>query len=273
MPTNPTHADAIPTGAVGLDAMRPNAMRLVQFQSPNAGHHLACDQALLDLADRGDAGAGECLRVYEVPRPVVVLGIGAKFRDEIHVDACRRAGVPVHRRDSGGGTVLLDAGCLAYAVVLDMAARPELRAVRPSYRWILSRLAEACGRRGCGVEHAGISDLAWRGRKVGGSAQRRRRRFLLHHGTLLYGMDLARLEQFLRPPPREPAYRAGRPHAAFACNLPLGREALVEAVCDAFGVAPPTPDAPPAPLDDGLHDRIRALARERYENDAWNLRR
>jgi len=247
-------------------------MRLVHFHSDRAAHHLACDQALVDLADAGGSGdgMGECLRFYEMPRPAVVLGIGARFRDEIHVDACREAGVPVHRRDSGGGTVLLDAGCLAYAVVLDMAERPDLRAVRTSYRWILGRLAEACARRGCGVEHAGISDLAWRGRKVGGSAQRRRRRFLLHHGTLLYGMDLARLERFLRPPPRAPAYRAGRPHAAFACNLPLARDALVEAVCEAFGVPP---DAAPAPLDAGLHERIRVLAEEKYESDAWNLRR
>jgi len=245
-------------------------MHLVHFSSDRASHHLACDQALVDAADAGDNGAGECLRFYELPRPAVLMGIGGRFRDEIHVDACREAGVPVHRRDSGGGTVLLDDGCLAYAVVLDMARRPDLRAVRPSYRWILGRLAHACARHGCDVEHAGISDLTWRGRKVGGSAQRRRRRFLLHHGTLLYGMDLARMERFLRPPPRAPAYRAGRPHAAFACNLPLARDALTKAVCEAFGVPP---DTTACPLDEGLHDRIRVLAEEKYETDAWNLRR
>ncbi len=243
-------------------------MHLVQFHSDRAAHHLACDQVLLDLADAGDGG--ECLRFYEVPRPAVVMGVGAACRREIALDACRRAGVPVHRRHSGGGTVLLDAGCLAYAVVLDMAARPGLRAVRPSYRWVLSRVGAACSRRGCDVVHAGISDLAWRGRKVGGSAQRRRRRFLLHHGTLLYRMDLARLDRYLRPPPTEPAYRAGRPHAAFVCNLPLGREALAGAVSEAFGLAP---DAPPAALGDGLDERIGALVREQYGNDAWTLRR
>ena len=78
------------------------------------------------------------------------------------------------------------------------------------------------------------------------------------------------MERLLRPPPREPAYRASRPHAAFVCNLPLPRDALTEAVCEAFGVPL---DTPPAPLDDALLDRIRALAQEKYEADAWNLRR
>ena len=81
---------------------------------------------------------------------------------------------------------------------------------------------------------------------------------------------MKRLEQFIRPPPTEPAYRAGRSHSAFACNLPLGREALVQVVRDAFDLPP---DAPPAPLDERLNDCIRALACEKYDNDAWNLRR
>ena len=53
-----------------------------------------------------------------------------------------------------------------------------------------------------GIERAGISDLAIGGRKFSGSAQQRKRRFLLHHGTLLYGFDIPSIGRYLRLPAR-----------------------------------------------------------------------
>jgi lipoate-protein ligase A len=64
------------------------------------------------------------------------------------------------------------------------------------------------------------------GRKVSGNAQRRGRRALLHHGTLLYAFDPALAERYLREPRRRPPYRATRTHAEFMGNLPLSADAL-----------------------------------------------
>jgi len=62
------------------------------------------------------------------------------------------------------------------------------------------------------------------GRKVSGSAQRRGRRALLHHGTLLYDFDPALAVRYLKEPSRQPAYRARRSHGEFLGNLPLTGE-------------------------------------------------
>ena len=64
-----------------------------------------------------------------------------------------------------------------------------------------------------GATVEGVSDLAVEGLKVSGSAQQRKRRHLLHHGTLLCGFDLARITRYLHAPQRRypPASRPAPP--------------------------------------------------------------
>jgi lipoate-protein ligase A len=93
-------------------------------------------------------------------------------------------------------------------------------------------------RRALGVpllRNEGHCDLSLYGRKVSGNAQRRTQTAILHHGTILYNFDAARVERFLKQPHRQPQYRAGRAHREFLGNLPLAadeiRDRLVSAWC------------------------------------------
>ncbi len=241
-------------------------MLLVEFQSRDLAEHLACDEVLLDAAASGELG--ETLRTFEVGPPAVVLGVGSRCRGEVRMDRCRARGVRVLRRHSGGAAVVLGAGCLVYSLVLDLRKRPHLRSVRGSYAWILSRIARALSGAGVEVGHAGVSDLVWRGSKVGGSSQRRVGGFLLHHGTLLYDLDAGILDELLRRPPRQPSYRDGRNHGQFVVNLPLRREELTNALREAFGTGHAR-----ARLPDGLAPRLQELVAAKYASDRWNLRR
>lgn len=243
-------------------------MELVRFSSPDPGAYLACDEVLLQQAEAGRRG--ETLRLAEIERPTVVMGVGAVWRREVRTDACRADGIPLLRRCSGGGTVLVARGCLNYSVVLDMESRPELRSVRASYRRLVPPLAAALSRDGVQVRHAGLSDLARGNRKVGGTAQKRKRRWLLHHGTLLYDLDVNALDRYLALPLRTPEYRGGRPHCAFVTNLPHAPEELVHAVRAAFGVAG---DLPPTDLTGELSQDVVDLVARRYACDDWTYRR
>ena len=95
---------------------------------------------------------------------------------------------------------------------------------RASFQFILGRIAAALDIPGLSV--AGETDLALGLRKVSGNAQRRGRRALLHHGTLLYGFDPGLVSRYLKEPVRQPAYRAARRHAEFLGVLPLSAEAI-----------------------------------------------
>ncbi len=177
------------------------------FSSPE--ENLAFDDGLLD------AGR-ETLRLWESPVHFVVLGRSGRPEKEVNVAACQAAGIPVLRRSSGGGTVLQGPGCLNYTLALSLASCPALTNVPASYGILLSRIARALQLPGLEVRG---TDILLRGRKVSGNAQRRTRGWLLHHGTLLHGLDLLLMELLLFEPPRQPAHRAGRTHRQFVASL------------------------------------------------------
>jgi lipoate-protein ligase A len=199
-------------------------MDCLDLTLPSAAENLALDEALLLAAERGDGG--EVLRFWEWPAPAVVLGSGGRIADDVHEGAAAADGVPILRRSSGGGTVLLGRGCLLYTLVLSYQRHPDLTDIRGSYRFILGHIAQTLAENVGRIEQAGISDLVLAGRKFSGTAQQRKRAFLLHHGTLLYDMDLSRIPRYLREPPRPPEYRGSRAHLDFVCNLPLDSAAI-----------------------------------------------
>jgi lipoate-protein ligase A len=225
--------------------------------------NLALDEVLLLEAEA--CRGGEVLRTWEWPTPAVVLGSGCKLAEDVKEGACERDGVPVLRRSSGGGTVLLGQGCLLFSLVLRLDRTPQLEDIGSSYRFILGAVASALRGDAAGIETAGISDLAVAGLKCSGNAQQRKREHLLHHGTLLYEFAPERVGSYLTVPERQPDYRRGRDHAHFLCNLPVGRERLVEVLRDAWGAD--------RALDAWPVDLVRRLVAEKYGSRAWTRRR
>jgi lipoate-protein ligase A len=178
--------------------------------------NLALDEEILKSGE-------ETLRFWECCEAVVVVGRSGRVEDQVRMEVCEADGVPVVRRASGGGAVVLGTGCLNYSLVLRLDERPEWRDVRLSLREILGRVAQALD-----VEVREPSDLALRDRKVSGCAQRRTATGLLHHGTLLYAFDAQLAERYLCEPGRQPPYREGRRHADFLGNLALGPTEIQE---------------------------------------------
>lgn len=156
----------------------------------------------------------------------VVLGRGSKPELELWTDAIEAAVVTLLRRDGGGCSVVLDPG----NVVVSAACRlPGLGGSKAAFAafsaWLIAGL-ERSGIRG--VQRQETSDLVVGDRKIGGASIHRSRDLLLYGSTLLVAPDVALSERFLRHPPREPAYRHGRPHREF-----MGALAAVDRSLDA----------------------------------------
>jgi len=236
-------------------------MRLLNLSLPTPAENMALDEALLLECEAGDPHS-ELLRLWEPTAPMVVLGRSSVAQREVNLEACRRDGVPVLRRQSGGCAVLSAPGCLMYAVVLSYARRPELRAIHNAHRHVLDRLAMIVGRCVPGLTRAGISDLVLGDRKVSGNSLRCQRTHLLYHGTLLYDMPLDLVERYLNAPPREPDYRGGRGHVDFLTHLPVSRTDLIACMVDAFEAHETLTDWP--------RERVQRLVAERYGRAEWN---
>lgn len=179
---------------------------------------------------------------------------------DVNEAACQSDGVPITRRASGGGTVMLGTGSLVYTLVLSYSRARELRDLSSSYGWIMNKLAQALQAIGK-VEHVGICDLAVAGRKISGNAQQRKREFLLHHGTILYAFDLPRIETYLHLPERQPEYRAGRSHGEFVTNLLSTTENIKTLLRRAWEIEADPLDWP--------RERTAKLASEKYRSPEW----
>ena len=167
--------------------------------------------------------------VYEPPEVSVVIGRGGRQELELNTTRIAADGVTLYKRPGGGCAVVLDSGNLVVSIA---APLPGIGGIKSSFTaisdWLVTALA-ACGVPG--VKQRGISDLAIGERKIGGSCMYRTRDLVYYSTTLLLDPDLELVDRYLLHPPREPDYRAGRPHRQFmgslkALRLPPGNADL-----------------------------------------------
>lgn len=183
--------------------------RFIDSGPGTAAVNMAVDASLLD-----EAAAGEVppvLRFYAWSPPAVSLG---RFQDErasVNAEACRKRGIDIIRRITGGRAVLHN-NELTYSVIsrTDYSLFPN--DVLGTYKEIASGLLAGLRNLGMPAEmvsrsgrHAGLvksdpkdpacfSSPSWyeilvNGRKIVGSAQRRITGAFLQHGSILIDYD------------------------------------------------------------------------------------
>lgn len=241
-------------------------MKVLDLTLPSPAENLACDEALLDAAESGEAG--EVLRFWESRQPFVVVGYANQVTVESNVALCAAKSIPILRRCSGGGSVVQGPGCLNYALVLRITADGPTRNISATNEFIMARNRAAIQSALLPplpeVRVRGYTDLTVGDKKFSGNSQRRRRKFLLFHGTFLWNFDLRLIGEVLLMPPRQPSYRQARAHGDFIANLSLSAKKLKEALRQAWQVDGALTETPAA--------GIAELVREKYSLPEWNLK-
>ncbi len=238
-------------------------MKYVDLTFASPAENLACDEALLELAEIG--GEGEMLRFWEPGEPFVVVGYANQVATEVDLAECKAHGVQVFRRCTGGGTVLQGRGCLNYSLILRIEGAPELGTITGTNRYILERQQKALApllQTSPSIE--GHTDLTLRGVKFSGNAQRRKRKFLIFHGTFLLQFDISLIEKFLRMPSRQPEYRHDRSHTAFLTNLEVSPASIELALRKVWGASQTIETVPMTMIEN--------LSRTKYSTAEWNFK-
>ena len=241
----------------------PGPLRILDLTLDSAAENVALDDVLLRATDEQDAPP--LLRLWELTEYAVVVGRANRIERNVNLAACRADGVPIIRRSSGGGTVLLGPGSLVYSLVLRVNSGSRLVDIDGTTRIIMERIQSAVAGLLAGVEREGVSDLAIDAIKFSGNSQRWLRRAMLHHGTLLYNFDLDRMERYLGTPERVPDYRHGRDHRTFLRNIPVPRDVLTGALTKEWDARLPMPRPDLMPVRDAV--------RERYGCAEWTFKR
>jgi lipoate-protein ligase A len=195
----------------------------------------------------------------------VVVGYANRVEVEVNNDFCRRHEIGVLRRCSGGGAVLQGPGCLNYSLILPIQSCPELAGIASTNLYILERhrrALESLVR--APVERQGHTDLTIGGLKFSGNAQRRKKDYLLFHGTFLLHADIGLMEKTLPPPSYQPEYRLNRSHGDFLMNLKVPAQLLKNALTKAWDASEVLPEIP--------LDQIIQVAAQKYSQNSWNYK-
>lgn len=126
--------------------------------------------------------------------PTVIIGRNQVLEAEVNLDYCRRNGVKIVRRKSGGGCVYADRDNIMISYV---SRRGDVAEIFERY---LSALTSCLCSLGLKAEKLGRNDILVEGRKVSGNAFHQLPDRSIVHGTLLYNTDFDALEEAIRPP-------------------------------------------------------------------------
>jgi lipoate-protein ligase A len=162
------------------------------------------------------------LRVYGWDSPSFTYGVSQRCEDEIDMPRCAQDHVQVVKRMTGGG-VLLHNDEITYSLVCAKEDINEPDGVFVSYRRICSFLIsfyrslgldatfalEAADFRSRCEPHALCSasrekyDIIINGKKVGGNAQKRKKRAVFQHGSIPLSIDWALMRRYLKDLPED----------------------------------------------------------------------
>lgn len=161
--------------------------KLFQSECFDPTLNLAVEEALLLCAD--DAPA---LFLWQNAH-TVVIGRGQNAWKECRSDLLKEEGGTLVRRTTGGGAVYHDLGNLNFSFVMPTGVYDVARQLRVIQRAVL--------RFGIKAEVSGRNDIVIKesGAKFSGNAFRHMPASSLHHGTILYRVDMQNLGRYLMP--------------------------------------------------------------------------
>jgi len=260
--------------------------RLLDEEGPREGAwNMALDEVLWQRAEEG-LERRVTVRLFAWNPPCLSIGYHQEFSEACDAAFCRRAGIDIVRRPTGGKAVLHDDE-VTYSVTAPFDAPPfDGLGLVGTYDVIAGALAGALSLLGLDVEiqerralapPSGAApcflvpsqkEILSAGRKIVGSAQRRGKRAFLQHGAVPIRLDYAALAGAAgRPPEDAEHYRA-----AFAGVGDLREGVTASALCralqrgfaQAFGCD--GAEEVPGLEEASLAEHLRAA---RYAGDAW----
>lgn len=187
---------------------KPKLNLLVLQQCPIL-EQLRLEEALLRADQRN-----WCL-IHLRPSEAIVMGISAKPEEVINFNKMQEEPIPLIRRFSGGGTVLIDENCVMATFICNQAELGVPCFPQPVFRW-----SEAFYRPVFeGFEFSlRENDYVINHRKFGGNAQYMMKNRWLHHTSFLWDYSPEKMD-YLKMPSKRPQYRQQRSHSEFLCKL------------------------------------------------------
>ncbi|KAB8140305.1 lipoate--protein ligase family protein [Chloroflexia bacterium SDU3-3] len=251
-------------------AWRSYPWQLIHGAALQPAWHMALDEVLLEEVAAGRRPP--TLRIWEWASNAVVIGRFQSVRNEVDLDGAARHDVHVVRRISGGGAMFIEPGnTITYSIYAPqalVAGMPTVDSYAFLDQWVIDAFAEV----GVKAWYQPINDITSAGGKIGGAAQKRHPGAVLHHVTMAYDIDSAKMLEVLRIG-REKLSDKGTASAAkrvdpVRSQTGLPREAIIAQLVATFRAKYGLADSSLTPAEQAEAER---RVREKFDTDAWRF--
>jgi lipoate---protein ligase len=158
--------------------------------------NLALDAALLYSVAAGKRKA--VVRFWDWSEAAVILGSYQSVMNELDKECAQSLGFTIARRISGGGAMVVEPGkTITYSIVVPDTFLEGLSFVQ-SFSFLDHWCVQALRSMGVPAMYKPINDIASAHGKIGGAAQCRRKKTVLHHTAMAYDLDNDLMRRLLR---------------------------------------------------------------------------
>ena len=223
--------------------------------------NLGVEEAI--VRSRRDELCPDTLRIWRNDRSVIV-GCNSNVQDEVNMQVCKRFGIRVLRRTSGGGAVYHDLGNVNYSVIMKEKHVNPNHDTLDVYGEFARGILKALALLNVKAEFQRPNLILLNGKKISGMAQHRFYDVILFHGTLLVDSDLKLLSSTLLNPKHEVTNISREGHGC------PSNEAIEEAITAGFRTTLQIwfDAGTLTPYESRLAEELVAM---KYGTEKWNL--
>ena len=172
--------------------------RILDTGARSAAENMALDETLLELKSK--ERIPHTLRFLQFSNPTVLVGHHQSVEEEVRLDYCRRKGIEINRRLTGGGALYWGRKELGWEIYISRKDPRVPSDIHSLYR----KMGEGSAR---GLRHLGVqayfrprNDIEIRGRKISGTGGTELSGAILFQGTVLVDFDVDEMLRALRIP-------------------------------------------------------------------------
>jgi lipoate-protein ligase A len=242
--------------------------RFIHDEPTHPRLQMAIDEVLTNEVAAGRRAP--TLRIWEWTSNAVILGRFQSVRNEVDMEGARRHDVTVCRRITGGGAMFVEPqNTITYSIYAPESLVKGLSFV-DSYAFMDQWVLEALRGLGVNAVYKPINDISSDKGKIGGAAQTRRNGAVLHHVTMAYDMDAAKMLEVLRIG-REKLSDKGSVSAnkrvtPLREQTALPRQTIIEALASTFDRKFGLTTSRLSPEELAAAETLR---REKFDTDEW----
>lgn len=173
--------------------------RLITDDGVSASFGLAADETLARRV--GQSQAQPTLRLYTYRSHCALVGRFQRVENEIHLDFCQAHGIPLNRRPTGGGAIIMGADQLGVALTIPGRGGETYSQARALMAHFSEGIIRGLDSLGVRAEFRRKNDIEVNGRKIVGlGIYRAPAGGLLFHASLLVDLDVPLMLHILNTP-------------------------------------------------------------------------